>query len=560
MTTNTSNTTEETRFAEFLNSQPDLTNITIPAITLQPCTLYTLTATITNHYNYSSTQPIQVATLCKAPCINTCSDGNRAGYEECDDGNTVSGDGCSSICMIESNWICKTSSNATGKDVCGCSSDPGVHEYQGMCFKLDSSLEAIVNALGLSQSISSKVVEGVALGSQMFTGATDSFFPTAINYLRLQVLLRYCDVGYPLVVEEFFIKAASSSDSSKKSSESELIPDIVLSFTSDNTTYLSQIGRFKVFNKSVNFLSNVGSSLLLPLAFLLVIGVIRIVKYLTKSSKKTTALIEKLLVVFEWNMIISSVTGALVKLSLAFYLQLGEPKFDLLGTINFLVGLVVLLLTACFFVLAFFLVTWNWKIVKDELFLDKRTLEIASTAQKRFEIFWKSYRLNFAVGRYFYVIQSFRNFLVVTIVYTFQNSPTEQSYILLFASIIYMLILVISRPFKKTSEFVNVLLNEFFMMIEEVMMVVFSINKKLKFLGKSGGEMLGWVMIGSILAALVVNGVILLYTVIYGAYKALSKKKVKPAPLKLQKMRVKKRRRTNFSINESRARFHESEL
>jgi fibro-slime domain-containing protein len=42
------------------------------------------------------------------PCISTvkCGDGRVAGGETCDDGNTMSGDGCSSTCQLEKGWIC----------------------------------------------------------------------------------------------------------------------------------------------------------------------------------------------------------------------------------------------------------------------------------------------------------------------------------------------------------------------------------------------------------------------------------------------------------------------
>ena len=58
-------------------------------------------------------------------CNSTCGDGSRAGLEECDDGNTASGDGCSSDCLFEDvvtdssaptngTWECsRTPSNVT---------------------------------------------------------------------------------------------------------------------------------------------------------------------------------------------------------------------------------------------------------------------------------------------------------------------------------------------------------------------------------------------------------------------------------------------------------------
>lgn len=33
-----------------------------------------------------------------------CGDGLKVLYEECDDGNLMNGDGCSSLCFIEDGW------------------------------------------------------------------------------------------------------------------------------------------------------------------------------------------------------------------------------------------------------------------------------------------------------------------------------------------------------------------------------------------------------------------------------------------------------------------------
>lgn len=40
-------------------------------------------------------------------CETTCGDGIVAGDEECDDGNTTAGDGCDDTCAVESTWSCK---------------------------------------------------------------------------------------------------------------------------------------------------------------------------------------------------------------------------------------------------------------------------------------------------------------------------------------------------------------------------------------------------------------------------------------------------------------------
>ena len=52
-------------------------------------------------------------------CVgDTCGDGIPSGAEECDDGNTAAGDGCSSTCTIESGWECATPSPGGGSHCC----------------------------------------------------------------------------------------------------------------------------------------------------------------------------------------------------------------------------------------------------------------------------------------------------------------------------------------------------------------------------------------------------------------------------------------------------------
>ena len=46
-------------------------------------------------------------------CKEVCGDGKKFGAYECDDGNTVSGDGCSSTCYIEKGWQCSGGSPTT---------------------------------------------------------------------------------------------------------------------------------------------------------------------------------------------------------------------------------------------------------------------------------------------------------------------------------------------------------------------------------------------------------------------------------------------------------------
>ncbi len=52
--------------------------------------------------------PTSVAVTVSSQTVNgqACGNASKGGLEQCDDGNTQSGDGCSSACMIESGWSC----------------------------------------------------------------------------------------------------------------------------------------------------------------------------------------------------------------------------------------------------------------------------------------------------------------------------------------------------------------------------------------------------------------------------------------------------------------------
>ncbi|HVY47071.1 MAG TPA: DUF4215 domain-containing protein [Minicystis sp.] len=55
------------------------------------------------------------------PCVSTvvCGDGKVTGMETCDDGNTVDGDGCSSTCDVEPGWQCSTPGQRCVAAACG---------------------------------------------------------------------------------------------------------------------------------------------------------------------------------------------------------------------------------------------------------------------------------------------------------------------------------------------------------------------------------------------------------------------------------------------------------
>ena len=55
------------------------------------------------------------------PCVSTvvCGDGKVTGTETCDDGNTADGDGCSASCQLEAGWTCSTPGQPCVAAACG---------------------------------------------------------------------------------------------------------------------------------------------------------------------------------------------------------------------------------------------------------------------------------------------------------------------------------------------------------------------------------------------------------------------------------------------------------
>lgn len=47
--------------------------------------------------------------------VEDCGDGLNMGINECDDGNLINGDGCSSECRIEAGFECEKQANGTDK-------------------------------------------------------------------------------------------------------------------------------------------------------------------------------------------------------------------------------------------------------------------------------------------------------------------------------------------------------------------------------------------------------------------------------------------------------------
>ena len=62
-------------------------------------------------------------------CVSTCGDGVRVDGEECDDGNVHELDGCSAQCTVECGFTCASGEDGNTKDTCTATCGDGVRSY-----------------------------------------------------------------------------------------------------------------------------------------------------------------------------------------------------------------------------------------------------------------------------------------------------------------------------------------------------------------------------------------------------------------------------------------------
>lgn len=444
-------------------------------------------------------------------------------YEGCDDGNLINGDGCSSTCKVEENWSCQGGS-PTQKDTCTCANQSGVFQFGNSCVTLDSGMQRSIAQMSSLTSASSESIEGGLIGAQMISGASGSMFATALNSLHILMLFKYCDVGFPPNIEQLFDLVSSNSSSSAGSA------DILNLFTTLANEYSQGGGttnRFNKFGVKAFFLSNMGSFFFVMPLVLLLIGVLNILKTLFKNTSLARTISRTLLPNFQWNMVLSSIIGAQTKLALAWSLQFSNPFGNVYCIVNFVIALVCLLAILAVYIAIVFKISWYWSIVRERCFLSRQVLVKAHTKQKKLGILWKSYDVKTTVGRYFLLLQMVKNTLVVMIIFALYNYPLAQCYTLLFLSIIYLIIIGIGRPFKRVIDTLNCIMNEVWLLLEEILMTVFATNKTHYFLTLNSGNMLGWVMIGIILLSLGSNILCILAAIIQSIIEKLRKKKRK---------------------------------
>ena len=121
-------------------------------------------------------------------CVTKCGDGFRVGSETCDDGNTVSGEGCTADWLtIETSYVWSGGSS-TSKDICKmCSSINKTNSSKSKCLasSINTNSKVLVSLLFMLIAI------GIAFGvmNSIWFGLVPHSFFSAINQLQLFIIV-----------------------------------------------------------------------------------------------------------------------------------------------------------------------------------------------------------------------------------------------------------------------------------------------------------------------------------------------------------------------------------
>ena len=369
------------------------------------------------------------------------------------------------------------------------------------------------------------------------------------------MLFRFCDVGYPPVVEEFF-NVVSSQGNLFSGLCNLPNPFTGLEEKYSKTLNVTTSSRFQKFGMKPFFLSNVGSLLISLLAFLAAVLLLNILKRIFKNTCFEKKVLKNILQTLQWNTIVGSIIGAQINITLSWCMQLSNPFRNTYDIANFVITIICTIALVVFYILLCFKISWNWKIVREKLFLSRSTLEKAQLIQKQFGVLWEPYNVKATIGRYFVVFQTLRNTVFVVLIAVLANYPIAQCSILIFLSLQFIGAIIVGRPLNGNIDFLTCLANEIIILAQEVILVVFALNKSHNFLTLAMGNRLGWAFIGTTFGAVGFNFIGIVIAIVVMIIQAIKKRKERKARARRRAERIS--RRSSRHIEESSRHIEES--
>ena len=253
---------------------------------------------------YVSSFPITVTSSCptgysgsifagQTKCLEVWGDSIRVGVEQCDDGNTVSSDGCSSTCKIESGWVCSNNST-THRNVWtqwAAGYEPNSDKDSWV------SQEIIVNIQNLSYMMIFIIVFGMVWNvvTSILNKRSAQSSLSFINFVQLIIIIPLIGAYLSPNVLDFIKRMNIWLFSFKIISTSTLDainPMKYLNFNQDNS-YLQSIS-LNSGSSSINIFYIIGASLLFPFAHAIIFICNKCIQNKFSENKCTHVLIRKL--------------------------------------------------------------------------------------------------------------------------------------------------------------------------------------------------------------------------------------------------------------------------
>lgn len=413
--------------------------------------------------------------------LGCCGDGIKDINEECDDGNAVEEDGCSSAC----------------KKVISITPDAKVY------------VKIAVSALGTA----TKGLSAGIIGGSILSGGAGSAFVAVLNCFDAVILFRYIDVGYPSNVEVFWMLISNNSN---------LLPNPFSALTPNPEKYFSQRYRFAAYQNSVNFLDSAGNILaMIIFGFIMVILLKAIIRFGDKRrSFKYTKHLKKALLIFEWNNPLNYAFGGQINLALAWLLQFNEPYYDAYGIINMICAVLSIIVAALVYFCVSRVCLWSY-VAEDNIIINHAARARSNRKKKKYSILLEEFDTESFVGRYFVLYTLAKNTIMVIIIYGLPQAPLGQCYALFFLQIYYIFIMSVGKPFRDNKKQINLIIMESFLFLQVVLMVFFAINKTHPFFSDDGATAMGWVYISMILGFVGYNLLFISYFVIKDTYQII---------------------------------------
>ena len=402
---------------------------------------------------------------------------------------------------MESNLNCPPQTTPDASQSCKCGSGSLFDTAKQICVTttLDSNTYKAVKALANTTSAATKATTATLVTVQVLLGGTTSSLATSMNTFNLDLILRYCTVGYPDVLTAFFQDI---------STETDLSPNPAEFGSREEKIYTSQRYLFSTYEDSVNFLDNCGQIVLMIGINLAIIAVIKLCKSPACISSKWKSRLERAQDIFEWNNIISYILGSQSDLIFGWCLQFSEPVLGTsYGVFNFVFALLLFITLAVLYVVVFNL---KHKYERMTLCLSSQEMSLQHKKNKaKLDVLYSDYSSTNFAGRACLTVFLLRNVIIILAAVFLPALPILQAVVICITSFLFVGFICLTMPFKERATAINSIVNESLWTFQTVIVLCIAIQSANG--DRNRSALLGWIFIGIALCLLAFNFLFALY-------------------------------------------------